>query len=301
MEDKVFVLKNKEQVKSIPNFSFIVASNGFFFKKETNVISSIFPVKKLPALANLNPDVKISIPKIEAKELAKAISFFRSKMISGSREAICQVFLDTKKNRVFIDVPEQYCSSTTLVYRPSSKRYCLVIGTIHSHHNMPACHSSTDIKDEKEKEGVHFVVGNLGKSNGSFSMSCVVSSGEFRKPEEPLRYFSGISRVEDGYYIFKDHKIESLTFPKEWDKYFSNLASAPEDLVPFTRPIVETKQDRPFNLDYLDIAGLEVDELRTAKILRIPISKFITIYDGVDEDEASVINRDVLAEYGGLL
>lgn len=293
LKDQVITLDEKVSIEKIPNFSYIIAKNGFFFKKETDILSAIIPTKSLPSLVELGPDVKLTIPKIPEDEVANVVSFFRTMMNKEtSSECLCQIFFNTRKNQVFIEVPEQYVSGSSIIYRPVTKSNCINIGTVHSHHKMSAFHSHTDVADEEKIDGLHIVFGNLNLE--TFSISCCLSCNGFRKIVSPLKYISGIERCQNGY-RFSNPDLRSKMHPSKWFETLRSIEETPEELIEITTPTYRLKR-RP---SYLDIAGLDVDEMRLARDMKIPLSKFIMFYDVEDEEEVSHINREIIETYRG--
>lgn len=69
-------------------------------------------------------------------------------------------------------------------------------GTIHSHCNFAAFHSSTDDKDEESFDGLHITIGNV-KSGWSYSSRFMVNGYEFKIEDEQIAKILGIESLDE--------------------------------------------------------------------------------------------------------
>lgn len=84
-------------------------------------------------------------------------------------EALVQLFFDKEANRWSAWIPPQKTQGMTVQADPEDPRYAeerknfpdMMAGTLHHHCETGAFQSATDSSDEKNKEGVHFTIGNL--------------------------------------------------------------------------------------------------------------------------------------------
>lgn len=175
---------------------YIVAKGGIYLKKKLDLIESITPIDKISFLEEIKTYAKLNIPKIELKIFKDIISFFRKVYELHKSESIVLVYYNKSKKRYKIIVPEQEVNISSLNYKSNiTIKDHVLIGTIHSHASMSAFHSSTDIKDEENFDGLHITIGKIDKLD-HFEISATVCVNGMRVPVLPEDYIDGIQATE---------------------------------------------------------------------------------------------------------
>lgn len=144
---------------------YVVGSNGFFIHRNTRVGRVLVKLKNPPTTL---PEVKNSflwsdIPLIPGELLSQVAGFFRAVFKTMHAEAGVMLLIDDQDNYSIL-VPSQEVDYTSVDYKfdpatiPQDKT---LIGTIHSHCNFGAGHSSTDVGDAMDRDGIHITLGDI--------------------------------------------------------------------------------------------------------------------------------------------
>jgi proteasome lid subunit RPN8/RPN11 len=179
---KFHVIYGKEDLNEIKDsIAYLIAKGGIYIKRKNNFIDSVTKVDEIPHLADIEEECKFNeIPKgsrIPSSIIEKAIAFFRKVYSMYKSEAILMLTFDGKNWGLFC--PEQKVSEAALSYDLTKENVenVKIIGTVHSHADFEASHSSIDDDDEKQFDGIHITIGNV---NTVASISCSVVSGGVR-------------------------------------------------------------------------------------------------------------------------
>lgn len=176
---------------------YIIAKNGIYLKKKLDLIESLTPVNKISFLEDLDSFAKLDVPKISSKMFISILGFFKKVYEVYGSEASVLIFYN-RENKVYkVYVPEQEVSPGSLNYQANKViKNHLLIGTIHSHGSMRAFHSSNDVLDEKNFDGLHITIGNLGANNKIFDICTSVVVNGFRTEVPSETYIEGIEARE---------------------------------------------------------------------------------------------------------
>lgn len=191
---QIYVFNGKEMPKD--DICYIIAKQGIFLKKKVGMIESITKVDKISTLNEITPWAKIIIPKIPGSHVAKIISFFKEINETIKGEANVLIYYNKENKKFKMIVPKQKVTASSCDYTLEGltvPNYNL-IGTIHSHANMSAFHSSTDDKDEHHFDGLHITIGNISDLYPSITASIVVNG--FRVVIEPCDYIDECIEVD---------------------------------------------------------------------------------------------------------
>ena len=188
---------------------YIVAKDGIYLHKKLDIIESCIKVNKISFIEPINQYVKLNIPKIPRELTRQIYTFFLEVYDRFKTESVIMIFYNKDTKEYKLRVPTQSVSSAHLTasYDITIPGF-LSIGTCHSHAGFGAFHSSTDIDDEKDFDGIHITFGDLNKDKTSISIE-IVSNG-FRSKCNPTDYLEGI--VEDG----EHYRLDLSVFPEEW-------------------------------------------------------------------------------------
>jgi hypothetical protein len=194
---KIVINNGKENLPDDDIF-YIITKNGVFLKKKLDLIESLVKVDTISFLEDLQPFVKLNIPKIPSKLFHEIVSFFHA--IQNKQNAECMVILyynqNTKKFRAYAP-PQQVSGSSIHKYENDVNKFpdYTKLGTIHSHSNFSAFYSAVDDVDEFLWDGLHITVGNVDDIDNCTIRASVVSN-KFREILNPLFYIEGITKVE---------------------------------------------------------------------------------------------------------
>jgi hypothetical protein len=177
---------------------FVVSGNGLWMHKDTGICKCFVPVKNISSLDDLNATAEISIdlPKIPAQHVWTIKEFFRKVVEVHHSEAEVTLYYNKETRDYKIHVGEQTVTHSSVNYKregnvhiPGIEDY-LKVGTIHSHCDFGAFHSSTDVDDEVEFDGLHVTFGHNNKDVFSISASYVVNG--YRTKIDPSDVLEGI-------------------------------------------------------------------------------------------------------------
>ena len=171
---------------------YLVTKNGMFLKKSTGLISSITPVQQIGFLQSLTPSVAMNV-KIPFDIIQKTYSFMKAIYEDLRSESMVIIVMDQQTKKYDLLVPRQSVTAGSIKYVIDDSFYNgkLKIGTIHSHASMSAFHSSVDVADEKDWDGIHITLGNLNLDN-KCSIACSLAANGIRCTVEPMDYIDGI-------------------------------------------------------------------------------------------------------------
>jgi len=187
---------------------YIIGSNGIFLKKNIGNLEAVVKVSGIPTLKPIKEFAKSNFPKIPAEIFGKVISFFNSIYKKYHSESVVILYYDYETKKYEIDVPQQVVSSAKVEYKiDENKNSFIKVGTIHSHCGFSAFHSGVDIRDEKNFDGIHITIGELGKITAEKQTVSIVSSvvvNGYREKIKPEEIVDGIEK--------NDNRIKSKIF-----------------------------------------------------------------------------------------
>ena len=204
LDVQVYVYKPGMELPKTGSY-YVVAGNGIFYHKENQggITYGMIPVKDIPVLANIEHGARVGVrlPKISEQHVHQIKEFFRRVVKEHNSEANTILFYHPETKEYKIHVPEQEVTHGGVDYKreaffeneESGLAGYLRVGTIHSHCNFDAFHSSTDVGDEDDFDGVHVTFGHNDKDE--FSISCSIVVNGFRAKVDPERYLEGLVPV----------------------------------------------------------------------------------------------------------
>ena len=198
---------------------YVIAGNGNFLHKDTGIVRCFVSVKEVSFLADIDPTnwVSLTIPKIPAEIVQKIKQFFKEVVLKYGTEANSTLYYNKITEKFKIHISEQIVSHGAVHYNRRliddellKYKDFLRIGTIHSHCDFGAFHSGTDIKDEKDFDGLHVTFGNNDKEEITITASVVVNGCRTEIPPENV--LCGIKLFDDKSYYLEnqiDYDISS--------------------------------------------------------------------------------------------
>ena len=209
---------------------YVVSKNGVYLKKKVGVVESMTKVSGVSFLEEVKPYAKLHIPKIPLRTFGRIMTFFRK--IYEIHHSECNAILyyneTNKKFRIVIPPQEVSGASVKYIRIPSMEGY-VRLSTIHSHPGFSASHSSIDVGDEKDSDGLHITVGNIRKP--VFEIVASVVAGGTRFKVEPQDYIDGIQKVRA--------EVKKPEVIKYRGPYFSHLWQGVEEIPTFSEPSYE--------------------------------------------------------------
>jgi len=174
---------------------YIIAKSGIYLKKKLDLIESLTPVDKISFLEDIPTFAEMNISMIPKNYFINIIAFFKEVYKLYKSEAGVLLYYNRSKRSYKIHVPKQEASGASLSYKADDVfKDHILIGSIHSHGNMTAFHSSTDVGDELNFDGIHFTVGKI--TSEFFDLCGSIAVNGMRVPIEPERYITGIESRE---------------------------------------------------------------------------------------------------------
>lgn len=194
---------------------YIVAKNGVFIHVERQVGSALVKTDGIPWLENAKPSISLKLPKIPGRIIGQALTFFRQVWDEHRSEAYTQLYYSKELNQYRLWVPEQKVSGGGISYdradqfdikeriggkgevgKEIQKQWkWQMVGTIHSHCDFSAFHSSTDTQDEETFDGIHITLGHVDRKEFSMCASFAVNAN--RVALDPENCTSGVVRKAD--------------------------------------------------------------------------------------------------------
>ena len=215
---------------------YVISQNGLWFRKDTGIMRGMVKVDGVGQLEPLVPTIGMRIPVLPEAITLHSLIFFRKVYSKYHAESELQLFYnkDTGKFRLFC--PEQTVSYSSVKYKPdqwndptNNLAGFLLVGTIHSHCNFSASHSSTDLGDERHADGIHITFGHI--DNKEFSCVCSMQLNQQRVSIDPRIKLKGLeiasrSGYKTDYYRLKlptaKHTLKAIIvqledeIEKEW-------------------------------------------------------------------------------------
>jgi hypothetical protein len=189
---------------------YLIAGNGIFLHKDTAIGSVMVQVNAIAGLVEAKNDFRLALPRIPGLVIGQALTFFRKVFEDLQSEAYLHLFFSRKLGQFRLSCPRQTVSRTKVDYdgsdqmsyeertgrkpgEPCGEALWQLIGSIHSHCDLPAFHSATDIMDEAGFAGIHITLGNVDMPH--FSMVMSLAMNWHRLSLDPKYCCLGIERI----------------------------------------------------------------------------------------------------------
>ena len=157
--------------------------------------------------------MKCSFPQVPRVLFERVVGFFDKIRLLHNSEASVLLAFDREQEAVQLVVPDQtatvmrysdgYQHPIGLFYYPPTDlpRHWVVFGDIHSHVDLAAYSSATDVRDEEHSAGLHIVVGRLCNEPMEVHVEAVVDGERFTL------------QLED---VIEGYEARSTDVPEEW-------------------------------------------------------------------------------------
>ncbi len=267
---KVFMKRKGEQPPA-ETTHYIIAKNGIFLKKGSWWMDAVVPVKQIAVLERQEISLRLKIKPISAVVLTKAWKFFRAVYKKQFTEAAVLLHYSEQLGWE-LTVPKQKATGAHVDYEMTDRLPGYVfMGTMHSHARMSAFHSSTDIHDEAEVDGIHITFGDLDEdSKFSLDPETVVNGTRFalnlshleglvewgKNPAVKVVYVTTKPR-----YTIECPEMSNWVVPDGWvakvehPSYLTDFLKGPSASVPFVPPLPQWDNGIPAFVDENPAAG----------------------------------------------
>ncbi|MDE1871729.1 MAG: Mov34/MPN/PAD-1 family protein [Candidatus Micrarchaeota archaeon] len=247
-------LDDNFSVTNLPNLAYLIDGTGWKVYKRNCLSTATVPIK-LKKASNVTELCEFTASRISLELVNQIVAFFREVYKRYGSEAAGYIYYHPAEKRWQFIVPKQTVSGASCKYElhplshlPNPWR---LAGTIHSHANMAAFHSSTDCDDEHNFDGVHITVGRLGESQPEFACSIVAGGTRFKA--EPSLILEGWPEA-----TVPDEWLRQVTEAKRevvWEDYGS--------MEPQKKKTPKTKSDFRFlNKPFRVLVDASDDEIR---------------------------------------
>jgi hypothetical protein len=195
-------LKTGELTDPDDELYYLVAGNGVFLVKRSEVFTAITRVQDVAGLEVQTPALTLTIPKLPRSLMEKIYGFFDIVYRRWDGEAVVFLFYSPENGRFHVDAPPQ-----TLVRRRTSSGWrteshveykslprpegFLWLGDVHSHCDLGAFFSATDDHDDGQ-DGLRIVMGRLDRHQPDVCASFVTGGTRFElAAEDVIENFRG--------------------------------------------------------------------------------------------------------------
>lgn len=196
-------LAGKNFVPPVTGTYYVVAKDGIYMRIERVHGDAFVKVKEIPFLNEVSKKVNYTLPKIPARIMAQAKTFFAEVFEKHRSESYLTLLYSKKINDFKLWCPKQTVSYSSVNYdrgdqvAPEDRAYLgnngdewQMVGTIHSHCDFSAFHSGTDQADEASFDGIHLTFGHVNSDCFSIASSSCFNAN--RTVMAPLAVADGI-------------------------------------------------------------------------------------------------------------
>ena len=175
---------------------YLLSANGLFVCRNHQFFQSCVPAGSGPAeLVDQEAFLDYQYPKVPRRLLELTVGFFAIVGRKYNAEAIVMLVWDHRNEKVYLLVPRQRSSVYQGNYGtwPIGVEYDVpvnlpdghfIFGDIHSHVGMAAYSSQTDKHDEKNRPGLHIVVGRIQAEPPEFHIEVIVDGLRFKVDQD---------------------------------------------------------------------------------------------------------------------
>jgi hypothetical protein len=194
-----------------------------------------------PELASFKEEAHYTMPAIPHVIVDKLDEFFRLIHAKHGSESIVLLTYDTTKEGPEgwgILVPEQTNTATHCKYDPDSivdlkEDHIMIVGSVHSHPEMPAYASGTDHEDQADFDGLHITYGwQKSVANGATQYHLELQMGGTSYTLTAKDVFEDfiLQKEPDPEVVAWSEKVKKASPPQQW------LAGATSDIIPLNQP-----------------------------------------------------------------
>lgn len=208
---------------------YIATKNGIFLRKDLGTIRSCIPVNKISFLKELTPYAELKIPQIDTRHISRALGFLKWVYATHHSEGGLIIYYNPQTHEYIIHAPKQKVSACAVNWDntvESIPKDFIRMGTIHSHADMSAFHSGTDVQDEENFDGLHITMGHLGAETPTIVASVVVNGTRFPVSKEEIRRYLDINPIDETTETKMVKKTDEAPIYEDYRAYLSKRNGA---------------------------------------------------------------------------
>lgn len=209
--ETIIAPSDKSDLPSPDNGPYLIATQDGYFVHDSNQFGRYLTrAKTSKMLPKYEPFFWYDIEKLPATLIGQAWSFFRAIFESKASEAMLDItWTEEHGYRLFVP-PQEATHGGVDVERNPAHYKGAIVGTLHSHCDFSAFHSSTDKHDADGHDGIHFTLGMVNKSEPEIAVM-ISRNGEHWDME--------LNEVLDG-------EVKLVSHPKWWENFVKEPQSA---------------------------------------------------------------------------
>jgi proteasome lid subunit RPN8/RPN11 len=160
---------------------YVISSSGIYLHKDTGFASALVKVEGISFLEPLTKKATLRLPVLPLPILARSLMFFRAVYRRHKTESIVLLNYSPETEEYYLSCPEQEVSAAMVEKYDRTLRIpdMQLVGTIHSHADFGAFHSSIDKHDESDFDGVHITIGHVNHPAFTLSAQVAINGNRF--------------------------------------------------------------------------------------------------------------------------
>lgn len=180
----ITILQKGQSIDMLPSGNqYVIAQDGVYFAEQEGLIGSLTKIDEIPHLARVTPYATMWMPPIPQDTASLALSFFRRVWREYRSECELQLYVSQQQSKFLLICPEQEVTGVSVRYKRQPTNTVpatfLRVGSIHSHCNFNAFHSTIDERDEITEDGLHVTFGNVDRQEISIAATICVRKHRF--------------------------------------------------------------------------------------------------------------------------
>jgi PRTRC genetic system protein A len=160
---------------------YVLGKGGVFLHKDAGLLRATVRLDAgISSLQEVFPEAEWNFPPLPQLIAARALAFFRVVYKEHRSEAAVLLYYNPEEQVYELSCPDQVVSAGRVRYEnPESIPGYRLVGSIHSHCNMSAYHSSIDHLDEMFFDGIHLTFGRVSEKTIEISAELAVNNNRF--------------------------------------------------------------------------------------------------------------------------
>lgn len=186
----------EDELPTEGNF-YVITNQGTYLHKDTSFITANVKSEGIPFLGELQQPPRVRLPRLPSLIIARAHEFFQKVWYRDHAEAEVMLIYHPEYKQFDLWCPQQEVSGGGVWYEMSKEMEQVtkgsrsgestgwqIVGTIHSHCNFSAYHSSVDVDDERYADGLHITLGYVDREKFGMSVSFAINGDRWQLPPE---------------------------------------------------------------------------------------------------------------------
>ena len=198
---------------------YLVGGDGLFKQVHNEFYSTRLKLDGIGGLAVIGEDLKLCVPKLPLELFQRAEGFFLKVYEQYKSEAVALLLANPASREWRLEIPEQNVRSLhvsyDLVKLPPPPPGFKLFGSIHSHADLKAFHSSTDNEDEGCFDGLHITIGNFDAPAHSYAARWIIMGRVFQAELAAVVSNPPLFEVDTAW-LARVHKPKEMPEPADW-------------------------------------------------------------------------------------